>query len=140
MKCCLTLASTVVLLAGCQHESSPAPDAPAPESTPVTFNTQGAPTVSFSVPDMMCQHACAGKVKEALAAQPGVQDVMVDFQSKLATVAVGDKFNSDAAIATLIDYQFTNSRLIAEEESTITAAATEVVGQSESAGAESAQR
>ena len=136
MKCYLAIASTAVLLTGCQSDISTAPDASTTESTPVAFNSQGAPTVSFSVPDMMCQHACAGKVKEALAAQPGVQDVKVDFQAKQATVAVGDKFDSDAAIATLIDYQFTNSRLIAEEESTITAAATEVVGQSESAGTE----
>ena len=70
------------------------------------------------VPDMMCEFSCVEQVKEALAAQPGVKEVQVDFEAKRATVAVdADKFDAEAAIAALVDYQFTNSQLIEDSTS-----------------------
>ena len=82
------------------------------QATPVVFNVEGAPTVEFSVPDMMCEHSCVPTVRETLAAQPGVKDVKVELESKTATVAVDkDAFDADAAVAALVDLQFTETKL-----------------------------
>jgi len=110
----LTTFSVVSLLAlGCQCEQAPAPDASATISaTPVVFNTDGAPTITFEVPDMMCQYSCVDAVKTALASQPGVKEVRIDFAARQAIVVVDQaKFNGEAAVASLVDYQFTNSKL-----------------------------
>jgi len=80
--------------------------------TRASFNKAGAPTVEFSVPDMMCPEGCGAKVKELLSEQPGAKDVFVDFPNKTATVAVDkDKFDAKKAIATLVDHQFNHSAL-----------------------------
>jgi copper chaperone CopZ len=79
---------------------------------PAAFNTAGAPTIEFSVPDMMCPEGCGAKVKEILAEQPGAKDVLVDFPSKTAKVAVDkDKFDAKQAVAALVDHQFKNAAL-----------------------------
>lgn len=76
------------------------------------FNPTGAPTVAFSVPDMMCEEGCAAAVKEILAEQPGTKDVFVDFEAKTATVAIdGEEFDSKLAVAELVDKGFMNSTL-----------------------------
>ena len=106
MKCCVTLAALAGLLAGCQSELS---------TTPEELTLKATPTVAFTVPDMMCEYSCVEQVKKALAAQPGVKEVEVDFKAKLATVVVDDQFDAEAAIATLVDYQFTNSQLVTEK-------------------------
>lgn len=81
--------------------------------TKAAFNAAGAPTVEFSVPDMMCEDSCAKAVHEILASQPGAKEVQVDFPNRLATVAVDEAtFDSQAAIAALVDMQFTNSKLV----------------------------
>jgi copper chaperone CopZ len=71
--------------------------------------------VTILVPDMMCPESCAVKVKEILSDQPGVENVVVDFDSKTATVTLGDetngKFDADAAIAALVDHGFDHSTL-----------------------------
>ena len=47
-----------------------------------------------------------------VAKQAGVKDVLVDFDTKTATVAIEEgKFDSEAAIAALVDKQFDNSTL-----------------------------
>jgi copper chaperone CopZ len=97
----------VVLLAGCSGEISSTP-----ETTAVAFNVAGAPTVEFSAPDMMCPESCAVKVKEILSEQPGAKEVVVDFDSKTATVAIEEgTFDADAAIAALVDHGFDHSVL-----------------------------
>jgi copper chaperone CopZ len=74
-----------------------------------------ASTVKFSVPDMMCPEGCGAKTKEILAEQPGVKDVLIEFESKTAVVAVEDgKFDSDAALAALVDHGFDHSALKSE--------------------------
>jgi copper chaperone CopZ len=76
------------------------------------FNAEKAPTVEFSVPDMMCPEGCGVKVKEILAEQPGAKEVIVDFDSKTATVAIEEgKFDSQKAIAALVDHSFGQSTL-----------------------------
>jgi copper chaperone CopZ len=60
----------------------------------------------------MCPEGCGAKVKEILSQQAGAKDVIVDFPSKTATVAVDkDKFDAKQAIAALVDHQFKNSAL-----------------------------
>jgi len=78
----------------------------------LAFNTDGSPTVTFEVPDMMCQYSCVDAVKTALTSQPGVREVRIDFAAKQAIVVVDQaQFNGEAAVASLVDYQFTNSKL-----------------------------
>lgn len=97
----------VGLCVGCGRDDLPAPDA-----TAVAFNVEGAPTVEFSVPDMMCPDSCAVKTKEILSEQPGAKEVVVDFDSKTATVAVEEgRFDAEAAIAALVDHGFEHSTL-----------------------------
>ncbi len=107
------------LTTGCQTESTPTTtevEKTGVETTPVAFNIDGAPTAKLEVPDMMCQYSCAAKVKEVLTAQTGVKDVKIDFESKIATVAVDSAaFDGEAAVAALVDYQFSNTKLIVAE-------------------------
>src|SRR6185369_665914 len=101
----------VALLVGCSEQGSKSPAVDA-SITPASFNKAGAPTVEFSVPDMMCPEGCGAKVKEILSQQPGAKDVFVDFPAKTAKVAVDkDKFDAKQAIAALVDCQFKNSAL-----------------------------
>jgi copper chaperone CopZ len=105
------LVAVFVLAAGCSQSNQQTGDV-SESTTPVSFNTAGAPTVEFSVPDMMCPEGCGAKVKEILAGQPGAKDVLVDFPAKTAKVAVDkDKFDAVKAVAALKDYQFKNSAL-----------------------------
>jgi copper chaperone CopZ len=104
----LIIAASAAVVAGC---SQPVGE-PAGQLTAASFNTAGAPTVVFSVPDMMCPEGCAVEVKEILAKQPGAKDVLVDFEGKTATVAIDEaEFDSAQALAALIDKQFTKSSL-----------------------------
>jgi copper chaperone CopZ len=99
-------------MAGCSQPVSEPIIAETGQVTAASFNTAGAPTVEFSVPDMMCPEGCAVEVKEILAKQPGAKDVLVDFEAKTATVAIDEgEFDSAQALAALIDKQFTNSSL-----------------------------
>ena len=83
-----------------------------PETTATKFNSAGAPTVEFSVPDMMCPEGCGEKTKEILAGQPGARDVYVDFEAKTATVAVEEgKFDAEQALAALVDHGFDHSTM-----------------------------
>jgi copper chaperone CopZ len=104
------------LAVGCGEEAAILPEKPA-EATPAAFNVEGAPTVEFSVPDMMCEESCCPQVRETLAAQPGVKDVKVELETKIATVAVDkDRFDAKAAIAALKDIQFVHTTLVTDEE------------------------
>lgn len=113
----LTLCVAVGAAAGCNEAAKQsasgeaAPGAEHVEATAVAFNAQGAPTIAFSVPDMMCEFSCAPKVREILAAQPGVQEVKVELESKTATVVADETFDPEAAVAALVDVQFLNTTL-----------------------------
>jgi copper chaperone CopZ len=89
------------------------------ETMLAAFNPEGAPTVVFSVPDMMCEGSCCPTVRKTLAGQPGVKDVKVELASKTATVAVDkDTFDADAAIAALVDLQFVHTELASDAKET----------------------
>jgi copper chaperone CopZ len=105
------LVAVLMLAVGCSQSNQQTGDI-SKSTTPVSFNTAGAPTVEFSVPDMMCPEGCGAKVKEILSQQPGAKDVLVDFPNKTATVAVDkEKFDTKQAIAALVDHQFNHSTL-----------------------------
>jgi copper chaperone CopZ len=112
------LAACLATGCGGQEESTP-PEQPSPV-TPAAFNVEGAPTVVFSVPDMMCEDSCCPQVRETLAKQPGVKDVKVELATHTATVAVDkDQFDADAAIAALVDLQFVNTKLAVPAEKSV---------------------
>lgn len=99
-------------VAGCQKAADTTTESTVAAS-PAAFNAAGAPTVQFKVPDMMCEESCAKAVHDTLAAQSGAEDVIVDFPNRLATVAVDkEKFDSETALAALLDKQFTKTELV----------------------------
>lgn len=112
------LLGAALLAMGCSSEKvKVATEEPATEVVVAAFNTEGAPTVDFSVPDMMCEDSCVPTVEKTLADQPGVKDVQVDLESKTATVAVDEgKFDADKAVEALVDLQFTETKKITADE------------------------
>lgn len=118
------LVLTLALLVGCGEQERESRTKTV--ATTAAFNTAGAPTVQFDVPDMMCEESCAKAVKETLAAQPGAKEVIVDFPKRLATVAIDEKtFSSDAALAALLDKQFSQAKLVGGAEKVAEPAAPE---------------
>lgn len=106
----IAFAIVSILAIGCSRQS--AEQSVSESMTPIAFNAAGAPTVEFSVPDMMCPEGCAVKTKEILSEQPGAKEVIVDFEAKTAIVAIEEgKFDSKDAIAALVDHGFKNSAL-----------------------------
>ena len=57
-------------------------------------------------------------MKEILSEQPGAKEVLIDFDAKVAKVAVADdsKFDKDAAVAALVDHGFKNSTVKSEAD------------------------
>lgn len=115
MKYALSL-TLLLALVGCGESKVTTTDAANSEAKTASFNMANAPTVQFEVPDMMCEEGCAATVKEVLKSQPGAVDVKVEFDKKLATVAVDENFDQDAAVAALLDKQFPNTKLFAAPE------------------------
>jgi copper chaperone CopZ len=108
----IVLLAVAVIFVGCGEKEKESNSVNLNQLSAASFNSEHAPTVEFNVPDMMCAEGCGVAVKEILARQPGVKDVTVDFDGKVATVAVEEgKFDADQALAALIDRQFTNSSL-----------------------------
>jgi copper chaperone CopZ len=112
MKYLVVLMLVSIVLMGCAESNSTTSATTKSEATPVAFNTAGAPTVKFSVPDMVCE-SCSAAVQETLAKQPGAKEVIVDLEEKVATVAVDEKsFDEAAAVAALLDKQFSKAKLV----------------------------
>ena len=109
---CLALLVLSLAVSGCTEATNPPAGIPAAAATPAVFNVAGAPTVEFSVPDMMCPEGCGAKTKEILSEQPGAKEVVINFEAKTAIVAVEEgKFDGEAAIAALVDHGFEHSTL-----------------------------
>jgi copper chaperone CopZ len=131
---CVTklILAIVVGVIGCSDSKVTTTNAAKTEAKTVAFNVANAPTVQFEVPDMMCEEGCAVAVKQVLEAQPGAVEVKVEFDKKLATVAVDeDKFDSDAAVAALFDKQFPNSKLVVAPEKPVAPSAPETPAEPE---------
>jgi copper chaperone CopZ len=108
----LVFAMGLVVLSGCGEKEEEAASMAADAVTEASFNVGGAPTVEFSVPDMMCPEGCGEKTKEILAEQRGAKDVQIDFEAKTAIVAVEDgAFDAEQALAALVDHGFDHSTL-----------------------------
>lgn len=91
------------------------------EGEPAASNSQ-AEVIRFvadqrlSVPDMSCPYACWPKVKETLAAQPGVEGVQLaeqpadaqegEITERIVELKLNDQFDADAAIAALSKVSF----------------------------------
>jgi copper chaperone CopZ len=87
-------------------------DEPSNVKTLAAFNNVGAPTVEFTLPDMMCEDGCALAVEEILERQPGAKEVQVDFEGKTAVVAIEEgAFDAEQALAALVDKGFDHSAL-----------------------------
>jgi len=109
---CLLMLVLFCAVSGCTEATNAPAGISAESATPAAFNAVGAPTVEFSVPDMMCPEGCGEKTKEILAGQPGARDVYVDFEAKTATVAVEEgKFDAEQALAALVDHGFDHSTM-----------------------------
>ena len=95
----LFLISGVAAIAAFGVQSSAGPAAEVPPAAAAT--SQAGQTLTLSVPGMHCEFACAPKVRETLAAVPGVNTVETDVETKTATVVVGEGFKLDVAVAKL---------------------------------------
>ena len=99
--------SAVALMNGGKKES---PAAPAAASVaPSTDAPEGA--VVFSVPDMHCEFACAPKVRETLAAVPGVEKVETDVEKQTATIVTGNGFDAGKALAALDEAGYSSEQV-----------------------------
>lgn len=124
----LSITILAFLVSGCADSNTASTDATETEATTVAFNVAGAPTVMFEVSDMVCE-SCSAAVHDTLAAQPGAKEVVVDLESKVATVAVDEKtFDRDAAVEALLDKQFSNAKLVVAPEKLAEPAAPEPTG------------
>jgi copper chaperone CopZ len=111
----LACAALVAAFAGCGGEIEKESSSIGNQLTAASFNSENAPTVEFSVPDMMCPEGCGAAVEGILSKQPGAKDVLIDFEGKTAKVAIEEgKFDEDKALAALVDKQFSNSKLKTE--------------------------
>ena len=113
MKRTIGIAGVLMIALGCSQQSTVETSViPNSMTATTSFNATGAPTIEFALPDMMCEEGCASAVEDILEQQPGVKDVLVDFEAKTATVAVDEQsFDSQQAIAALVDKGFDNSAL-----------------------------
>jgi copper chaperone CopZ len=108
-------AVVVAVFAGCGGEVEKESSGAGNQVFAASFNPDDAPTVEFSVPDMMCPEGCGVAVEGILSKQPGVKGVVIDFEGKTAKVAIEEgTFDEEKALAALIDKQFLNSKLKTE--------------------------
>ncbi len=116
----------LLLVAGCGQPRLETASTADDDTTTVAFNLAGAPTVEFSMPDMMCPEGCGAKTKEILSEQPGAKEVVIDFEAKLAIVAVEEElFDAEAAIEALVDHGFENSSLHSADDEAKTTSQTD---------------
>lgn len=109
---CLGIVSLSVAVFGCSDAKMASQEIPTEATTAVAFNSAGAPTVEFNVPDMMCPEGCGAKTKEILSEQPGAKEVVINFDAKTATVAIEEgKFDADAAVAAMVDHGFDHTNI-----------------------------
>ncbi len=98
-----------------------APSEPKPESasSASTSAARFVATKSVKVPTMMCPFSCWPKVKETLAAQPGVEGVQLAAQAKeteidnpVVELKTNGEFNVEAAIAALEKANFADAVVV----------------------------
>lgn len=76
-------------------------------STEADEQPASATSVVLHVDGMMCEESCAKSVEKILAAQPGVENVAVEFEKKHAVCRIDPQtFDAAAAVAELADQDF----------------------------------
>ena len=114
---------TLLVLLGVMLGCQPAADPPAggqPDSnaTSAASTAPSGPTAQvdlsqttryvFAIDGMQCAVACPPRVKESLAAVPGVAQVVVDYDTRTATVQADPAaFDQTVAVQALTDAGFT---------------------------------
>ena len=97
------LASTSGALAvGAVDGAAPAPNASAANSRPATSSF---PERRLRVEGMKC-HKCAGRVRGALEAVPGVESAVVDLEGKQAMVRLNDSVPDEMLVGAVIEKGF----------------------------------
>ena len=90
------------LAVGAVDGAAPAPNASAANSRPATSSF---PERRLRVEGMKC-HKCAGRVRGALEAVPGVESAVVDLQGKQATVYLNDCVPDEMLVGAVIEKGF----------------------------------
>lgn len=86
---------------GLQTAGDPLPTAKTTAASEVSTGEPAGKTLTLNVPGMHCEFACAPKVRQTLAAVPGVNDVATSVEDRTATIAIGDGFDLGTALAKL---------------------------------------
>lgn len=90
------------LAVGAVDGAAPAPNASAANSRPAT---SPFPERRLRVEGMKC-HKCAGRVRGALEAVPGVESAVVDLEGKQATVRLNDSVSDEMLVGAVIEKGF----------------------------------
>lgn len=90
------------LAVGAVNGAAPAPNASAANSRPAT---SPFPERRLRVEGMKC-HKCAGRVRGALEAVPGVESAEVDLEGKQATVCLNDSVPDEMLVGAVIEKGF----------------------------------
>ena len=111
LKMVLALVPVVALIvvgSGCGQATSTA-------ATGSEIDPASTTEVKFEVEGMNCAVYCKATVENALFVQPGVADVQVDFDTKIATCTVDpEQFNADKAIKALDEASYPGKLLAAD--------------------------
>ncbi len=103
----------VVSTVGCTESlNSPLPVG---ETQPVSFNTDGLPTMRFDVPGIECPH-CSNSACELLAELPGVVDVKADPTAKRATIAIDEATFDSEIIRSALQDKFGEATIVVEQD------------------------
>ena len=98
----LTSANEVV---GGVSPSGGAPSSPSPNAFATNLHPSASSERHLSIEGMKC-HKCAGRVRGALEAVPGVQSAEVDLEGKQATVHLSDSVPNEVLVGAVIEKGF----------------------------------
>lgn len=99
----LLLTFTVaVLLTNCKQTAS-SPSEQKISSTRATINPEKLEKATFSIDGMTCAIGCAKTIEKELANAQGVQNVVVDFDKKEATVSFDNSFQTPESITKIVE-------------------------------------
>jgi copper chaperone CopZ len=99
----LLLTFTVaVLLTNCKQTAS-SPSEQKISSTRATINPEKLEKATFSIDGMTCAIGCAKTIEKELANAQGVQNVVVDFDKKEATVSFDNSLQTPESITKIVE-------------------------------------
>ena len=98
-------------VAGGVSPSSGAPSSPSPNAFATNLHPSSSSERHLRVEGMKC-HKCAGRVRGALEAVPGVQSAEVDLEGKQATVHLSDPVPNEVLVGAVIEKGFEAEMLL----------------------------